>query len=92
MILRQVDEQSFSGGDEIASLAGCRNRGLLSTRVGAPLNKFSGFMTRVRDLRLGKIRERTQSLKTPAKLHRLNGPHVLIRAHKMKVDRGGWPL
>jgi len=34
---------------------------------------------------VGKIWERTQNLKMPAKLHRINGPYVLVRAHKSKV-------
>ena len=34
---------------------------------------------------LGKIWERTQDLKTPAKSHRINGPCVFVCSHNPKV-------
>jgi len=34
---------------------------------------------------VGKIWERTQHLKTLRKSHRINGPHILVRAHNPKV-------
>jgi hypothetical protein len=36
-------------------------------------------------LDLGKIWERTQDLKTPAKSHRINGPCVFVCSHNPKV-------
>jgi hypothetical protein len=41
------------------------------------LNRFAGL--------LGKIWERTQSLKSPGKSHRINRPHFLVRSHNPKV-------
>src|SRR5713226_5204775 len=55
----------------------CRRRGIVIPK-GSKGREKPGVI-------LGKIWERTQKLKTPAKSHRINGPCVFVRAYNPKV-------